>query len=192
MEIDELRVSELICNGVVIDVEEKCQKNPLYELTVEDLKAWIELNGEFPNNALVVMRTGYGSKIHDYNEYLNLEVKDDLLSNKKYPGFSPELASYLIKNFPVLAIGIDTPSLDYALTTEFPVHKVFLGNGKFQIENMNLEELKNVPKCKFIVAPLLIEGALECTARVYAVLPWLLFIFCNCVIKFLFTNNNDI
>ena len=41
-----------------------------YELSVEDLRDWEEKNGEVPDNAVVLMETGWGDKYGNSEAYL--------------------------------------------------------------------------------------------------------------------------
>jgi len=166
--IDELKLSELICPGVVIDVSKKCIENPEYLLTIEDIKEWETKYGEIPKRALVSMKTGKGAKFNNIKEYIGTD--NPLKEKSIFPGFSVEAAQYLLEKVSeVVAIGIDTASLDVSSTIDFPVHRLWLGSGRYMVENMNLE---SVPESglKFVLLPLNIKGAVECTTRVLAVI----------------------
>ena len=65
----------------------------------------------------------------------------------------------------IVGIGIDTASLDVSSDS----YQVWLGAGRYQVENLNLE---GVPESglKFILMPLRIEGAYECSSRVMAII----------------------
>ena len=144
--------------GVVVDVSAKCDANIDYEMTVDDLKDWEKTFGAFPEKALVVMKTGWGTKINDPS----YTAKDD--TGFHFPGFSVEAAQYCLDKSCV-GIGIDTGSLDHGKTTTYPVHQLVLGSDKYQIENMLLTEVP-AGKHRFISSPLKIIGAPEAEARV--------------------------
>ena len=77
-------------------------------------------------------------------------------------------ADFLIEERNVLAMAVDTASLDYGPTTDFPVHTSWLGGGRWGIENVaNLAELP--PKGATLVcgAPK-IEGATGGHSRILA------------------------
>ena len=42
--------------GVVVDISEKCKNDSMAKLEKEDLEAWVDKNGAFPANCLVMMR----------------------------------------------------------------------------------------------------------------------------------------
>ncbi|ROT82084.1 cyclase [Penaeus vannamei] len=51
--VDEIPLSRLMGPGVVLDIQEKAKKNPLAELTVDDITSWTEANGPLPDGAVV-------------------------------------------------------------------------------------------------------------------------------------------
>ena len=58
------------------------------------------------------------------------------------PGFSPELAEWLLKERKVLGIASDTLSLDNGPSKDFKTHKVWLPAGRWGLENVaNLDKL---------------------------------------------------
>jgi len=54
---------------VKINVRKKCAENRDYVLTVQDLEEWEEKFGEVPENAVVLMETGWGDKYSDTEAY---------------------------------------------------------------------------------------------------------------------------
>jgi kynurenine formamidase len=112
-------------------------------MKVEDLAKWEMENGKIPEGALVVMKTGWGERFASSTkenlggDYLNKDSE----GNMHFPGFSVEAARWLVAERNFVGIGIDTPSLDYGLTSIFPVHVIILGADKYQIENMKLDEV---------------------------------------------------
>ena len=121
--IDLLTPEELVCPGVVVHVQAKCAENPNYELSVEDLLEWEERQGRIPKGALVCMRTGWGAKFTDIQQYQNFTGETML-----FPGFSALAADFLCKEREIAGIGIDTLSLDSGKATVFDVHKIILGS----------------------------------------------------------------
>jgi len=81
---------------------------------------------------------------------------------KNNPGFAPEVADILRKNFPYLrAIGMDFISLTAYQHRELgrTAHRAFLGGGRpiLLIEDMDVRQLNSQPK-SIICAPLLLKG----------------------------------
>jgi kynurenine formamidase len=85
-----------------------------------------------------------------------------------FPGFSPELAEFLVNERNVRGIGIDNFSLDRGISKNFETHRVMLEAGRYQIENMVLDELPANCLIFFVVVPLNMKDAAEMNARVIA------------------------
>jgi kynurenine formamidase len=59
-----------------------------------------------------------------------------------FPGFSPELAEWLLKERKVLGLAVDTLSLDHGPSKDFKTHHIWLASGRWGLENVaNLEKL---------------------------------------------------
>ncbi|OMJ88776.1 hypothetical protein SteCoe_9242 [Stentor coeruleus] len=170
--IHSLTLEELICPGVVIDVTSKCDENPDYELSIEDLEAHELIHGRIPKGALVCMKTGWGRKFKDPKAYININPNEShpicSLGAMHFPGFSNTLARFLCEQREISGIGIDTLSLDKGLATSFDVHITILGNDKYQIENMYLEDTPP-SGFTFISMPLRVKDAAEMSTRVMAI-----------------------
>eukprot|EP00948_MAST-09A_sp_MAST-9A-sp1_P003887 g3887.t1 len=128
--IDQLKLdNELATCGAVIDVEEKCRNDSDYQMTVQDLIDFEAKHGRLRENSLVIMKTGFGKWIHTglqkgkANRYLN----PDNDGTRHHPGFSEELAEWLVRERSIAGIGIDCCSLDYGPSTTYPVHNIVLG-----------------------------------------------------------------
>jgi len=68
---------------------------------------------------------------------------DNMFEFDKFSYISEKAAKMLIgKN--VNLVGIDSPSVEDPLNSEFPTHKTLLRNGALIIENLNSKELKNL------------------------------------------------
>jgi kynurenine formamidase len=87
-----------------------------------------------------------------------------------FPGFSKEVAEFLTTQRCITGVGIDTFSLDNGPSKTFDCHMTMFKADKYQIENMNLE---NVPESGgvMIALPLKIDNAPEACARVIVVAP---------------------
>lgn len=165
--ISDLTFNELVARGAVIDCTDKVEANSDYLLTVADLLEWEDKFGPLPDRAFVVMKTGWGSKYGDIAAYLGLRDGDSAFH---FPGFSVEAANFLLNERSIVGIGIDTASLDFGPTTDFPVHQVILGASKYQIENMNLAEVPEGAAATFVSMPLKVANGPEAPVRVMAVL----------------------
>jgi kynurenine formamidase len=172
--IHQLTLQELIAHGAVIDVSSKCAHNHDYELTVQDVTDFEARFGRIPDKALVVMKTGWGSKFalatgaNGYNNpYIGAREGDD--NTGHFPGFHADAAQFLLDYREIVGIGIDTASLDYGMSATFPVHVKILGADKYQIENMDLSSCPEGMGMTFMALPIKVEGGPEAGARVVAV-----------------------
>ncbi|MEX2523852.1 MAG: cyclase family protein [Gammaproteobacteria bacterium] len=87
-----------------------------------------------------------------------------------FPGFSEAAAQMLLERS-IAGIGIDTLSIDRGASTDFPVHKLMLGSGKFQIENLaNLDALPPTGTTA-IIGVLPVRDGTQAQARIFALLP---------------------
>ena len=168
--VDALPLASGIGPAVVVDVRAQAATDRDYRLRVDDLRAWERHNGRIPPGAIVVMWSGWGRFWPDKLGYLGSEQKGDV-AHLHFPGFSKEAAEFLVKERDIAAIGIDTASIDYGQSTDFPVHQVINGAGKPAFENLaNVERLPAVG-ATLLALPIKITGGSGAPARVVAILP---------------------
>ena len=88
-----------------------------------------------------------------------------------FPGFSLEAATFLVKTRNAVGLGIDTLSVDYGPSKDFPVHHLSHGASLYHMEN--LADLSSLPEAGawLVVAPIKLEGGSGGPARVFALLP---------------------
>ncbi len=164
--VDQLTSMDLFGPAAVIDVASKCEGNPDYQLTVEDILAWEERHGPLPSGAIVLMFTGWSGKWEDYDAYKNQDAEGRM----HFPGFSEDAGRFLVEERLIRGIGIDTLSVD-AATGGFATHRTVNGSGKFHLENVaNLHLLPEVG-AYLIVAPIKIEGGSGGQVRIFAAVP---------------------
>ena len=164
--VDRLDVRRLITRAVVIDVRSHVKQSPDYQLTAADLRGW-EREGRIPDGAAVLLLTGWDERYNDPDRYRNADSSGTL----HFPGYSEEAIKYLVENRKVVALGIDTLSIDYGPSKDFAGHKISHAAGLYHIENMtNLDKLPRRGAVIF-VAPLAIEGGSGSPARVLAIAP---------------------
>ena len=164
--VDEIAPERLIGPGVIIDVSEKCETDPDYQLSYLDIKQWEAEHGRIPNGAILLIRTGWARRWADAKAYLNADG-DGVLH---FPGISTEAAEYLVKYRDVSGVGIDTLSVDYGRSRDFAVHKIFHAAGVYHIENV--ADLERVPTtgATIVAAPLKIAGGSGAPCRVLALI----------------------
>jgi len=164
--VDELSLETLIGPASVIDVSDKVENNADYELTVEDIIDWEEVNGKIRKKSIVLLNTGWSRRWSDHERYKNVDDSNKL----HFPGYSAEAADFLVKKRGINGIGIDTLSADYGISTDFAVHHTINGSGKYILENVaNLDRLPTTG-ATLIIAPIKIEGGSGGQARIWAIL----------------------
>ena len=161
--VNELGLDDLVLPVSVIGVQDKAALEPDYQLSVADVLSWEERNGRIMPGGLVVMNTGWHKKFHDPQAYVNQDEAGVL----HFPGFSVAAAQLLVERN-VGGIGIDTLSLDPGNDLRFPVHRLMLGAGKFQVENMN--NLDDLPArgAVAVIGVLPVKDGSQAQARIFA------------------------
>ncbi|MEW6259181.1 MAG: cyclase family protein [Thermodesulfobacteriota bacterium] len=171
--IDQIPLAEWIGPAVKIDVVSKCRDNRDYLLTVADIQAWESRHGKLPEHAWVLMYTGIDTFHYpDRKQVLGTSKSGkEALAELRFPGFSAEVAEFLIKERNVKGIGLDTPSIDYGQSTDFLVHRTWFAADKLAIENIaNLDKLPATGAMLYPM-PMLIRDGTGAPARVFAILP---------------------
>ena len=165
--VDEIPPTRLVSQGILIDVQRKSAANPDYVLTLVDLQTWEKTNGRIPPRTLVILNTGWHQRWENPDRYLNRDDAGAL----HFPGFSAEVARFLLKERDVNGIGIDTASVDAGKSTTFDVHKAMLQGGRYQVENLDNLNLLPARGFSVIVAPMKISRGSGAPARVLAIVP---------------------
>lgn len=165
--VDRIAVERLFAPAIVIDVCSAVMSNADYRVMTKDIKGWIERHGAIPPGAVVFFRTGWAERWPSQEKYMNADARGVL----HFPGLSGEAARYLLDHAQPVGIGIDTSSVDYGPSTDFPVHHLTMPAGIYHLENVaNLDKL---PPNGFSVLtlPLKLGGGSGAPARVIAVIP---------------------
>ncbi len=164
--VDRIPPERLFGPAVVIDVREEAEKDPDYQLTLERIARWEKEHGHIPPGAIVLLRTGWASRWPDATRYRNEDAKGVM----HFPGYSTDAVVRLLYR-KVSGLGIDTLSVDYGLSKQFPVHKLSHGAGLYHLEN--LADMSALPEAGafLVVAPIKLEGGSGGPCRVFAILP---------------------
>jgi kynurenine formamidase len=151
---------------VVLDVSASVKSNPDYRLSVEDVASWEQANGPIPPGTIVLARTGWDARWNSPKDYRNADAKGVM----HFPGYSVEAAKFLVEGRNVLALGIDTLSVDYGPSQDFPVHQYSLTHSVYHLENV--ANLDRVPAngALAVVAPMKLEGGSGSPVRILALL----------------------
>ena len=142
--LGEVPVDRLIAPGIVIDVSDRAAADPDYRLTVDDVDAWEREHGQVPSGAVVLLQTGWGSRWPDARTYLGDDTPGDA-SNLHFPGYGEASARLLVGERGVVALGIDTASLDHGPSEDFIAHQIAAGANVVGLENIaNLDQVPTV------------------------------------------------
>ncbi len=171
--IGQIPLQEWIGPAAKIDVTAKVLANRDYQLLVEDILAWEKKHGMIPAGAWVVMQSGIDGRFYpDKKGVLATEKSGKAaVAELSFPGFSPEVVSYLLENRTITGIAIDTPSIDPGSSKDFQVHQRLCKAQKLALENIaNLDKLPESGAMLYVI-PMLIKNGTGAPARVFARLP---------------------
>jgi kynurenine formamidase len=138
--VDDIPVEDLVVEAVVVDVRERVAGDHDALVVPDDVLAWESTHGPLPERCALLALTGWGERAGDPVAYLNADAEGVMHA----PGFSSDLTEFLKEERPgVRAIGLDTGSLDFGGSADFPAHVSWLPTGRYGIEN--LARLDEVP-----------------------------------------------
>lgn len=130
---DAIPPGDLVLALVVVDIREKVRADPEATLDPDDVLRWEKRHGALPDRSIVCALTGWDRHAASESAYLNRDASGAM----RFPGFSADTSELLLERTGVVAIGLDAPSLDHGSSTEFPVHRTWLGvGGRYGIENL--------------------------------------------------------
>ena len=156
--IEALSLENLLAPCVVIDLSKKA--HPLYTASAQDIKDFEAQHGRIEKGCVVVVRTGWDERWNEPERYRN---------DHRFPCISGEAAEVLLERG-VVGLGVDTLSPDRP-ETGFPVHKAFLGAGKYLIENLTCIARLPVKGSYMLSLPIKTLGGTEAPARCVAFVP---------------------
>jgi kynurenine formamidase len=167
--VDEIPLSQLIGPAVVIDITGNAAADANYRLTIEDVAAHEAEYGRIPDGAVVLLRTGWSERWPDARAYLGDDTPGDA-SKLSFPSYGEEAARLLVQERAASILGIDTASIDYGRSTDFPVHRVAAGNQVAGLENLTNLDALPVSGFTVIALPMKIAGGSGGPVRVIALL----------------------
>ena len=87
----EVPLDQLIGPAVVVDVSAAAEARPEYLVGADDLEAWEAEYGRMPDGAIVLVRTGWGSRWPDRGRFLGTTLTGDAaVPELRFPGLHPE------------------------------------------------------------------------------------------------------
>ncbi len=167
---DAMPLDQLIAPGIVIDVSDQAARDPDYRLSVADVDEFEASHGKIAPGTIVLLRTGWSRFWPDAKRYLGDDTPGDA-SHLHFPSYGAEAAKLLVETRQVALLGVDTASIDYGASSDFPVHRISGASDVGGLEN--LTGLDQLPPTGFTVLalPMKIEGGSGGPARVVALVP---------------------
>ena len=170
--VDEIPLDRLVGSAVLVDVSDRCAKDPDHRASVADFEAWENQHGRIPSASIVLIRTGFGRFWPDRKAYLGTDERGASAVEKlHFPGLHPDAARWLIAERQIRAVGLDTASIDHGPSKQFETHRALFEASVPAFEN--LAGLDELPPTGFTVValPIKIRGGSGGPLRAIAILP---------------------
>ncbi len=142
--------ASLVAPAAIIDIRERVKKDTDAAVNIDDLKAWEKAHGRLPKGCAVCLNSGWDANAGNAKAFLGTDAGGKL----HFPGFSKPAAEFLATERDVAGLLVDTLSIDTGAATDFAVHKVWLGAGKWAVECVaNLGKVPPSGATVFVGAP---------------------------------------
>jgi kynurenine formamidase len=142
--------ASFIAPAAVIDIRQRVRKDADAAVSVDDLKTWEKAHGRLPKGCAVCLNSGWDAKAGDAKAFLGTDAAQVL----HFPGFSKPAAEFLVNERDVAGLLVDTLSIDTGAAPDFPVHKLWLGAGRWAVECVaNLGKVPPNGATVFVGAP---------------------------------------
>ncbi|MDA0284987.1 MAG: cyclase family protein [Planctomycetota bacterium] len=166
-DLSSISPDQFFAPGVVIDITPQAEVNADTTLTIKDIQDWESNHGRIPDQAIILLHTGWGRFWNNYSRYKN----QDAMGKLHFPAYSGEAARFLIHERKARGLGIDNLSIDSGISRNFEVHHIVNKAGRYGLENV--AQLERLPARGFflIVAPIRIEAGSGGPTRILAILP---------------------
>ncbi|MCB2200122.1 cyclase family protein [bacterium] len=164
--VDQLALDHLLWPAVVLPA--RAQELAGGEVTVDWIRAReVEWGHLLPKGAMVVLETGWSERWPDRDRVYERDARGAFT----WPGFSDEVAQWLIEEREIGGLGSDAPGIDQGADTRFKVGQTCARAGLPHLENLaNLDQLPAVGAW-ILAAPLLLEKGSGSPSRVVGLLP---------------------
>jgi kynurenine formamidase len=129
---EEMRASDFFHPAVVIDARAQTREDVDHALTIGDVRAFERDHGRIPDDAMVIMWTGFQRRWDDPQRYINADAAGVL----HFPGFSVEATRWLIRNRDLGGLGIDTLGVDPGIDETFATNTLLLRDHRIHLENL--------------------------------------------------------
>lgn len=168
--VERIGLERLIAPALVIDVSERAAADPAYRLRPEEVLAFEERFGRIEAGTIVLLRTGWSRFWPDAKAYLGDDTPGDA-SKLRFPSYGAEAARLLVEERGVAGLGVDTASIDYGPSTDFPVHRLAGAHDVYGLENLAGLERLPARGATLIALPMKIAGGSGAPVRAVALLP---------------------
>lgn len=168
---DEIPLTALIGDAVVVDVSNLCKQNKDYLITIEDLVCWEKQYKKKLNGKIVLLKTGFANFWPDRLLYMGTNKQGkEALEELHFPGLDPKAALWLAQEKKIKAVGIDTPSIDFGQSKFFEAHRHLFANNVPAFENV--ASLDGLPSHGFdiLALPMKIKDGSGAPLRIIALL----------------------
>jgi kynurenine formamidase len=162
--VDQIPAGRLVAPLVILDASASVKSNPDYEISVEDIVRWEQTNGQIPLGAVVMARTGWGSRWNSPKSYRNTDARGIM----HFPGYTEDAARFLAEGRNALGLGIDTPNLQHGGSKTLAVNQYTLAHGLYVLTNVaNLDRMP-ANGAVAMVAPMKLTGGSAAPVRILA------------------------
>jgi kynurenine formamidase len=170
--LDQLAIDQLTGPAVVVDVSAKAQKDPDYQITVADIKAWEAVHAGIPNGAILLFHTGYARRWPNAKTYLGTDERGpNAVAKLHFPGLHPDAARWLVAERTIKAVGLDTASIDYGQSTLFESHRILFEKNIPAFENVAALDQLPATGAYIVALPMKIKGGSGGPLRIVAWVP---------------------
>ena len=102
--VDQIPLDRLVGPAIVVDAVEQSERNPDYQVSVDDFLRAEREAGPIPADVIVLVRTGFSRRWPDAARYLGTaERGPDAVGLLHFPGVHPDAARWLVANRQVKA-----------------------------------------------------------------------------------------
>jgi kynurenine formamidase len=165
-------LERLIGRAAVVDVTGACGADPNHEVSIDELVAWETAQQRQLVDVILLLRTGWADRWPDRKAYLGTSLTGpEAVSHLRFPGLSPLAARWLVEHRRVMAVGIDTASIDHGLSTHFESHRALCEANIPVFENVAGLDRLPPTGAEVIALPMKIEGGSGGPLRIVARLP---------------------
>lgn len=162
LSIDQVPLAHCMASACVIHMSEKVGKDAEYVIMEEDIIEWEEEYGLIPEEAIVLIHTGW-DQYWDKDNYCKKNKKGEC----PFPGISSKAAELFVDR-KVKGVGIDTVGIDPGLKTKAKAHQTLLKENILVAEGLaNLSLLPPKGAYAFFI-PMKIKNAPEAPMRAIA------------------------